>query len=78
MKAGISSFYSYAGGIYNGYPNNNAGIDHAVLIVGWYEPYQAWLIKNSWGPTWGFGGYAWVKYNNCNIGFYNYWVHPNA
>jgi C1A family cysteine protease len=79
MKAGISSFYSYAGGVYNGYPNQGgtSNIDHAVIIVGWYEPYKAWLIKNSWGSGWGFGGYAWVRYDNCNIGYYNYFVHPN-
>jgi C1A family cysteine protease len=79
MKAGIGSFFSYSGGIYNGYPNSGGqgNIDHAVTIVGWYEPYQAWLIKNSWGTGWGFSGYAWVRYDNCNIGFYNYWVHPN-
>lgn len=78
MKAGINTFYSYSGGVYNGYPNQGGvnNIDHAVIIVGWHEPYKAWLIKNSWGPTWGFGGYAWVRYDNCNIGYYNYWVHP--
>lgn len=79
MKAGISSFYSYSGGVYNGYPNSGGwgNIDHAVTIVGWYEPYQAWLIKNSWNTGWGFNGYAWVGYNQCNIGYYNYFVYPN-
>lgn len=80
MKAGISTFYSYSGGVYNGYPNQGGwgNIDHAVTIVGWYEPYQAWLIKNSWNTGWGFGGYAWVGYNQCNIGYYCYFVYPNA
>jgi C1A family cysteine protease len=80
MKAGLSTFFSYSGGVYNGYPNQGGvnNIDHAVIIIGWYEPYKAWLIKNSWGTGWGFGGYAWVNYWNCNIGFYNYWVHPYA
>ncbi|XP_026193238.1 uncharacterized protein LOC34618786 [Cyclospora cayetanensis] len=39
-------------------------VDHAVVIVGWgwakegdaWLPY--WKIRNSWGPTWGEGGYA--------------------
>jgi C1A family cysteine protease len=79
MKAGISTFYSYSGGVYNGWPNSwGGGIDHAVTIVGWYNPYNAFLIKNSWGTGWGFGGYAWVRWDNCNIGNYNYYIHPNA
>ena len=78
MKAGLSTFYSYAGGVYNGYPNQGGwgNIDHAVTIIGWYQPYNAWLIKNSWTANWGFGGYAWVGYNQCNIGYYNYYVQP--
>jgi C1A family cysteine protease len=78
MKAGIGTFYSYGGGAYNGYPNTNSGdIDHAVTIVGWYEPWSAWIIKNSWGTGWGpYGGYAYVRYDNCNIGNYVYWIYP--
>jgi C1A family cysteine protease len=78
MKAGLSTFFSYGGGVYNGYPSSNPyDIDHAVTIVGWYEPYQAWIIKNSWGPGWGpYGGYAYVSYNACNIGKWIYWVYP--
>ena len=40
-------------------------LNHAALIVGWgKEEDQAddneldyWLVKNSWGPTWGEDGY---------------------
>jgi C1A family cysteine protease len=79
MKAGISTFLSYGGGAYNGWPNSNGGgIDHAVTIVGWYEPWQCWIIQNSWGDKWGpYGGYAYVRYDNCNIGKYVYLVYPN-
>lgn len=78
MKAGISTFYSYGGGVYNGYPSSDPyNIDHAVTIVGWYEPWKAWIIKNSWGTGWGpYGGYAYVSYNACNIGKWVYWVYP--
>ncbi len=31
---------------------------HAVLAVGYNT--EALLIRNSWGPTWGIGGYAWL------------------
>jgi len=78
MKAGISTFYSYGGGVYNGYPSNSTNaIDHAVTIVGYCDNLNAWIIKNSWGTTWGpYGGYAYVGYNQCNIGKYVYWVYP--
>lgn len=30
---------------------------HAMLIVGYDLPSKTWLIRNSWGPNWGEGGY---------------------
>jgi cathepsin L len=79
MKAGVSTFYSYGGGVYNGYPSSNPNdIDHAVTIVGWWDAGNAWIIKNSWGTGWGpYGGYAYVSYNSSNIGKWIYWVYPN-
>lgn len=79
MKAGLSSFFSYGSGVYNGYPSNSTNnIDHAVTIVGWCDNMNAWIIKNSWGTNWGsYGGYAYVGYNQCNIGKYVWWVYPN-
>lgn len=42
-------------------------LDHAVLMVGWDEKY--WIIKNSWGPNWGIGGYLYLPRgdNRCGI-----------
>lgn len=46
----------YAGGVYEGgCKSNSCGIDHAVLAVGYDTDY--WLIRNSWGASWGEGGY---------------------
>ncbi|MCU0684681.1 MAG: hypothetical protein MUF34_20945 [Polyangiaceae bacterium] len=35
---------------------------HTVTLVGYARQDDAWffLIKNSWGPNWGLGGYAWM------------------
>lgn len=48
---------SYAGGIY--YPSTcTNAVNHAVVVVGYDKINKWWLIKNSWGPTWGEGGFA--------------------
>lgn len=59
--------------------NNANGTNHAILIVGWSEAKQAWLIKNSWGPGWGFdGGFGWVHYASNNIGRWPVWAKAPA
>eukprot|EP00931_Biecheleriopsis_adriatica_P011483 TRINITY_DN112573_c0_g1_i1.p1 TRINITY_DN112573_c0_g1~~TRINITY_DN112573_c0_g1_i1.p1 ORF type:complete len:349 (-),score=51.51 TRINITY_DN112573_c0_g1_i1:121-1104(-) len=56
-------FGGYHGGIIN---CSGAGIDHAVLLVGYgIENGTAyWKLKNSWGPGFGEGGYFRFAYGN--------------
>ena len=47
------------------------GTNHLVLIVGWDDRMGddgVWIVKNSWGPGWGEGGFGYVAYGSCNIG----------
>ena len=65
-NSGKGTYYS---GPYNPYSSN-----HAVAIVGWDDNYSrynfstvpasdgAWLVKNSWGKTYGDGGFQWISY----------------
>lgn len=35
---------------------------HAVVLIGYDDNVQAFLLANSWGENWGVGGYAWISY----------------
>lgn len=67
------AFQSYTSGVFNE-NNNGNGTNHAVLLIGWDDSRQAWLVKNSWGTGWGDNGYAWVKYKSNNIGRWPMWA----
>ena len=63
-----ADFQHYRDGVYE-----HAGsdpINHAVLLVGWDDQLDAWIMKNSWGTNWGLGGYALVAYDCCRLGSY--------
>lgn len=56
---GDRNFQFIGDGIYNG--PCGFTINHAVLALGYGEEANGqkyWLLKNSWGPTWGIGGIA--------------------
>ncbi len=61
--------------------------NHSVLIVGWDDMVAhaggtgAWIVKNSWGTSWGgtcdYGterGYFYIAYGSANVGMYSSFV----
>ena len=77
--------HSTAGYYYGGKEVGN----HAVTIVGWNDTYSsdnflkkpagdgAWIVKNSWGKSWGDKGYFYVSYYDTKLAeigkdFYSY------
>ena len=79
MPIGVDSetdeFMFYKKGVFN-FAGCGTDVDHAVLAVGYQEPYQRWvdgvivkypgywIIKNSFGKTWGEAGYIRIQMGN--------------
>lgn len=63
---------NYRGGVFN--EKDLGMINHVVLLVGWDDEKQAWLVKNSWGEEWGEKGFGWIKYGSNNIGVFAAWI----
>jgi cathepsin L len=70
IDASHESFQFYSHGVYRDPECTPQDIDHGVLAVGYGvdETGQAyWLVKNSWGTTWGDQGYVKMARNEDNM-----------
>jgi C1A family cysteine protease len=75
LEADQQAFQFYSGGILS---DNTCGtnVNQGVLVVGFgtdtVSNTQYWIVKNSWGTSWGEAGYARLKYgvNQCGISLY--------
>lgn len=57
---------------------NDAWINHAVVIVGYNETGEYWIVRNSWGEDWNGDGHFYVGYGECGIENYVYYAKVSA
>ncbi|XP_067871953.1 cathepsin K-like [Heterodontus francisci] len=73
VHSSLDSWIFYKSGIFDNVKCNIDNIDHAVVLVGYVDehPEGYWIIKNSWGTSWGENGYMrMVKGKNmCGINY---------
>jgi type II secretory pathway pseudopilin PulG len=65
-------FQSYKGGVFSGPCGTQ--MNHAVLAVGYTAQY--WIVKNSWGPSWGSQGYIFMTRGKNLCGMSNVLAWP--
>lgn len=74
IYASDKAFGNYANGVFAGCTSKET--NHAVLVVGYgtENGVNFWLVKNSWGPSWGNSGKIKIRRgtSECGIGGYCY------
>jgi len=78
IEADRSVFQMYKSGVMNS-PRCGQQLDHGVLVVGYDSsgdsPY--WLVKNSWGATWGDAGYIKLGMADSGAGICGMYLQPS-
>ena len=59
-------FFNYKSGVYKHVTGDLAGY-HCINVIGFDDNEGCWICKNSWGTSWGEGGFFKIAYGECGI-----------
>lgn len=54
--------------------SGSTDIDHDIILIGWDDSINAWILRNSWGSGWGVGGYMAISYGANLVGTEAVWA----
>ncbi|XP_074293885.1 fruit bromelain-like [Silene latifolia] len=78
INANSTEFKHYAGGVYGG--GCDTHVNHAVAVIGYDTDEDSgkdyWIIKNSWGKSWGENGYMRLLRNESLCPITTYCTYP--
>ncbi|MEI7848670.1 MAG: C1 family peptidase [Chloroflexota bacterium] len=79
VTAGVcagSGWSSYTGGVFSIDETSqcSGSTNHQIVLVGWDDVTQSWILRNSWGSGWGIGGYMNIKYGVSRVGEGTSWI----
>jgi len=66
VQASGVAFQFYAGGVISNGLLCGDNMDHAITAVGYgeHKGHDSFIVKNSWGPSWGAQGYVYISTND--------------
>jgi len=76
----FKSFQTYSSGIYDPYFCDGDKLDHGVALVGYGSESgkDYWILRNSWGDTWGEKGYMRIAMGSNKCGLANSASYPTV